>query len=71
MPAKSKSQMRFLQMLAHNKGIAKEKGMKPEKAAEMVSENKGSKGYKNLPEEVAKAASPFNKLKAAMSKKKK
>jgi hypothetical protein len=37
----------------------------------MTKDNKGENAYKNLPEEVAKAASPFRKLKAAMSKKKK
>ena len=71
MPAVSKKQARFFQMLAHNKDLAKEKGMKPEKAAEMVAENKGGKSYKNLPEEVAKAASPFKKLQAKWSKGKK
>ena len=49
MPATSKKQFRFLQMLAHNPEKAKKKGMKPVAAKEYISHNKGAMAYKNLP----------------------
>jgi hypothetical protein len=49
MPATSKSQFRFLQMMAHNPEKAKKKGMTPAAAKEYTSHNKGSMAYKNLP----------------------
>lgn len=64
MPAKSKAQFRFMQMLAHNPEKMKDKpeGLSPEKAKEFVSENKGSKAYKKLPEKKER----FSKLKSYM-----
>lgn len=51
-PAKSKSQERFFQWLAHNPEAAKEHGMKPATAKEYVSHNTGSMSYNKLPEVV-------------------
>lgn len=50
MPAKSKAQFRFMQMLAHNKNKAKKADMTPEEAAEYASKNKGKNAFKRLPE---------------------
>lgn len=60
MPAKSKAQQRFMEMIAHNPEIAKEHGMSPERAKEYVSHNTGEMSYKNLPETVKKPR--FGKL---------
>lgn len=55
MPAKSKAQMRFMQMMAHNPEKAKNKAdISPEKAKEFISKNKGKMSYKNLPEKKKK-----------------
>ena len=50
MPAVSKKQFRFLQAAAHNPGFAKKAKIKPDVAEEFVSNNIGSKSYKDLPE---------------------
>lgn len=50
MPALSKAQLRFFQILAHNKKLAKQKGMTSGQAKEYVSKNIGEKSYSNLPE---------------------
>lgn len=51
MPAVSRSQFRWMEMMAHNPKIAKKSGdISPAQAAEYVSHNKGSMSYKNLPE---------------------
>lgn len=50
MPATSRKQFRFFQMLAHNKERAKEVGMSPTKASEYVSKNTGKMSYAKLPE---------------------
>ena len=55
MPAKSKKQFKFMEMLANNPEIAKEHDMSPEQAKEYVSHNTGSKSYSNLPEKKTKA----------------
>lgn len=60
MPAKSKSQFKFMKMMEHNPEIAKEHGISPEKAAEFTEENVGKKKYSKLPEEVK--SSRFKKL---------
>jgi hypothetical protein len=64
MPAVSKAQFRFMEMLAHNsaKMKMKPKGLTPAKAAEYVSHNVGEESYKNLPEK----AERFSKLKKRM-----
>lgn len=60
MSAVSRSQYRFMQALAHNPELAKEHVMSTKQASEFVSENKGSKSYKKLPE--------LKKLKARLKK---
>jgi hypothetical protein len=55
MPAKSKSQFRLMQAVAHNPKIAKKVGIPASTAAEYVQSNVGKKAYSKLPE--AKAAS--------------
>lgn len=57
MPSKSKSQMRFMQMLAHNPELAKAKGVPVEVAKEYVEADKKAKtkNKQNLPEHVSKA----------------
>lgn len=62
MPAKSKKQFRFMQMMAHNKDRAKSEGIEPSVAKEYVSKNKGKKSYSNLPESKSK----FKRLKKAL-----
>lgn len=48
MPAVSKRQFRFMQMMAHDPEKAKKKGaISPEKAKEFISK---TKSYKKLPE---------------------
>ncbi len=54
MPAKSKAQFRFMQMLAHDPKKAREHGMTSEQASEYTSENKGSKKYSRLKEMLKK-----------------
>ena len=54
MPAKSKSQFRLMQAVAHNPKIAKKVGIPASTAAEYVQSNVGKKAYSKLPE--AKAA---------------
>jgi hypothetical protein len=53
MPARSKSQFRYLQALAHG-NIRNNSGMTPAKAQEYVSHNKGNMSYNNLPEKLPK-----------------
>jgi hypothetical protein len=50
MPAVSKRQFRFMQMIAHNKEKAKQYGISQEKAREFIEANKGKMAYHNLPE---------------------
>lgn len=52
MPAKSRSQARFMYGVAN--GSIKGSGMSPEKAREYVSHNTGTKAYNNLPEKLPK-----------------
>lgn len=47
MPAKSKAQFKFLQMIAHNK---KKSSMSSNQAKEFLSKNKGKAAYSKLPE---------------------
>lgn len=64
MPAKSKSQFRFMQMLAHNPRLAKKStSMSPEQAKEYVSENKGEKSYSHLPEKKKRVSKTLSKMK--------
>ena len=58
MPVKSKSQMRFMQAIAH--GSLKEPGLSPEVAKEYVS----GQTTKGLPEKVGK----FSKIRQALGK---
>lgn len=50
MPAVSKRQFRFMQMIAYNKEKAKQYGISQEKAKEFIEANKGKMSYNNLPE---------------------
>lgn len=56
MPSKSKSQMRFMQLLAHNPELAKAKGVPVEVAKEYVAADKkaNAEGKRHLPEHVSK-----------------
>lgn len=56
MPSKSKSQMRFMQMLAHDPELAKAKGIPLEVAKEYVAADKkvNAEGKRHLPEHVSK-----------------
>lgn len=51
MPAKSKKQYRFMQLLANSGKARKEANISKEKAKEFIEE---TEDYKNLPEQVKK-----------------
>jgi hypothetical protein len=52
MPAKSKSQFRLMQAVAHNPKIAKKVGMSSDVASEYTESNVGKKSYGKLPEKL-------------------
>jgi len=52
MPAKSKSQFRLMQAVAHNPKIAKKVGMSSDVASEYTESNVGKKSYGKLPEKM-------------------
>lgn len=52
MPAKSKSQFRFMKWLEHNPEEAKKRGLSSEKAREYTKENVGSKKFSRLREKI-------------------
>jgi len=56
MPAQSKAQFKFMEMIAHNpkKMKNKPKSLSSEQAKEFLSKNKGKYSYKNLPNKVTK-----------------
>ena len=58
MPAKSQSQFRFMQAVAHDPGVAKRVGMSSKQAKEYTESNVGKKAYKNLPEKLASGGKP-------------
>ena len=63
MPARSKAQFRYLEMLKHSPDKVKNGGsMSPPKVDEYLSENTGEKAYKNLPEKVGEPKKRFSKL---------
>lgn len=56
MPAVSKKQFKFMQMVIHNKKNMKNKpkSLSSEEAKEFISHNTGSNSYNELPEKVNK-----------------
>lgn len=54
MPAKSKSQFRLMQAVAHNPKMAKKVGMSSDVASEYTQSNVGKKAYEKLPERMKK-----------------
>ena len=54
MPAKSRSQFRFMEMAAHNPEMAKRVGIKPSVASEYTKENVGNMRYSKLKERLGK-----------------
>ena len=53
MPAKSKSQFRLMQAVAHNPKIEKKVGISAKTASEYTKSNVGKKAYSKLPEAMA------------------
>jgi len=53
-PAKSKSQFRFMKAAENNPEFAEKVGMEPEVAAEYTKGNKGKKRFARLKEKVSK-----------------
>lgn len=62
MPATSKKQMKFFEMLAHNPKIARQHDMSPQQASEYVSHNTGKLAYNRLPERSSRSSRTLNKM---------